>query len=271
MIRKEVLSTRVDLVSQDEALEIIEGYLRLKGDKTKVVFTAYSEFFVNALRDRDFKMALEDADLVTPDGVGPLAAIDFQNNLAASDGVVKKFLKGVVTGFRILNGKVGSPVSGYWLFNRLVSGAAADGKKVFLLGGFGETSLQLKEKLKIKNEGLLIKSASGGRVTMSGLGGDEAIDTINEFKPDLLFVAYGPVKQEKWIMRNKNRLKAKVTMGVGGTFDEALGIVAPAPAIFSRLGLKWLWRLIVQPSRIGRIWKATVVFAYLVFRESLRK
>jgi len=66
---------------------------------------------------------------------------------------------------------------------------------------------------------------------------------------------------------NKGKLKAKVALGVGGTFDEFLGKVREAPEVFSRLGLKWLWRLVVQPKRMGRIWQAVVVFPWLVFRE----
>lgn len=270
MQEKRVLSSRVDLVSRDEALGLIGGFVR-SGGKTKLVFTAYSEFFVNARSDRDFRMALEAADLVTPDGVGPLAAIYFQEHLGPSDNVWQGFVKGLSTGMAIVTGKVGQPVSGYWLFKELVSKAAEKKWKVFLLGGFGDTAEKLKLKLATAYPELVIESDPGGVVDKNGLGGDGAIEKINKFKPDLLFVAYGPVKQEKWLSRNRDKLKAGVALGVGGTFDEALGLVREAPEVYSRVGIKWLWRLLQQPRRLPRIWKATVVFAWLVFVESLRK
>lgn len=270
MQERQVLSTRVDLVSREEALRLISDFVRSDG-KTKLVFTAYSEFFVNARSDRDFRMALEGADLVTPDGVGPLAAIYFQDHLGSSDNMLQKFAKGLSTGLAIVMGRVGQPVSGYWLFNQLVSMASEKKWRVFLLGGFGDTAEKLRLKLATTYPELTIESDPGGMVDLNGLGGDGAIEKINKFKPDLLFVAYGPVKQEKWLTRNRDNLKARVAMGVGGTFDEALGIVREAPEVFSRFGIKWLWRLREQPRRLPRIIKATVVFAWLVFVDSLRK
>src|SRR3989344_6856441 len=146
MVKKRVLGTRVDLVSQSEAVEIISGWIE-DGGKTKVVATAYSEFFVNSLSDKGFRMALEGSDLVTPDGIGPLAAISYQLAAARQKTRVGKFLVGLQTGVDILRGRVGQPVSGYWLFQALVERAADEGWSVFLLGGFGETAERLAAKL----------------------------------------------------------------------------------------------------------------------------
>lgn len=235
-----------------------------------MVTTAYSEFFVKVLRDVDFRMALEGSDLVIPDGIGPLAAVYFKESLAPSDNVFLKLAKGMKTGAAILTGRVGQPVSGYWLFKELVGRAAENNWRVFLLGGFGETAAEVAARLRNQYEGLVVEFDSGSQRAerADGKSDEEVIKRINLFKPDLLFVAYGPGKQEKWLAKHRNKLTAKVVMGLGGTFDEYLGKVKEAPEVFSRLGLKWLWRLIQQPRRIGRIWRAVVVFPWLVFRET---
>ena len=265
---KKVLGTRLDLVSREEALDLIAKWLSAKAPRLKMVATAYSEFFVKAIGDVDFRMALESSDLVVPDGIGPLAAINFTESLVPSDNVFQKVIKGVKTGGAILAGKVGQPVAGYWLFKELVQKAVQKGWRVFLLGGFGDTAEQVKLKLEKLNGNLEIEADPGSqRLDRADDENERVIEKINMFKPDLLFVAYGPVKQEKWLAANKGRLAAKVALGGGGTFDEFLGKVREAPEVFSRLGLKWLWRLVVQPKRMGRIWQAVVVFPWLVFRE----
>ncbi len=268
-----VLGTRVDLVGRKEVVEIISGWVASNDTQVKLVATAYSEFFVNSLSDKDFRMALEGADLVTPDGIGPLAAIRYQLAAARQTTIAGKFLAGLQTGVDILRGRVGQPVSGYWLFQTLVERAAEEGWSVFLLGGFGETAERLVKKLQITNHKLQIVAEGGAQtmMEMTGEANERVIEKINRFKPDLLFVAYGPVKQEKWLAANREKLAVKVAMGVGGTFDEALGLVKPAPVFMTRIGLKWFWRLLQQPQRLPRIFKATFVFAWLVFVESLRK
>ena len=280
----------MDLVSRSEAVDMVSGWIDSGDKKTRLVATAYSEFFVAGLGDKAFRMALEGSDLVTPDGVGPLAAISYQLAAARQKTIAGKFLAGLWTGVDILRGRVGQPVSGYWLFQTLMEKAADEGWSVFLLGGFGKTAERLAAKLSRvsssrKRGSIRIDSHfrgndigkigfEGGAQTaaeMTGETNEAVIEKINQFKPDLLFVAYGPVKQEKWLAANKGRLKVKVAMGVGGTFDEVLGLVKPAPVFMTRIGLKWFWRLLQQPQRLPRIFKATIVFAWLVFVDSLRK
>ena len=79
------------------------------------------------------------------------------------------------------------------------------------------------------------------------------IADINEKKPDLLLVGIGFPKQEKWIYNNIKNLNVKVAIGVGGSFDVMSGNVKRAPKIFIKLGLEWFYRLITQPTRIGRM------------------
>src|SRR3989344_176999 len=89
------------------------------------------------------------------------------------------------------------------------------------------------------------------------------LSKINKIKPDLLFVALGHGKQEKWIAKNLPKLKVKVAMGVGGSLDYIAKPWLRAPLLIQTLGLEWLWRLILQPWRLKRQ-LSLLEFVYLV-------
>ena len=78
----------------------------------------------------------------------------------------------------------------------------------------------------------------------------------------------GAPKQEKWIAENLKKMPdVKLAIGVGGSFDFISGKVQRAPEFMRTLGFEWLWRLIIQPWRIKRIFNAVVVFPWLVLKS----
>ncbi len=81
------------------------------------------------------------------------------------------------------------------------------------------------------------------------------LNKINEIKPELLFVALGHGKQEKWIAKNLPKLNVKLAMGVGGALDQIAKPWLRAPVFLRSLGLEWFYRLIVQPWRLKRQWQ----------------
>ena len=83
---------------------------------------------------------------------------------------------------------------------------------------------------------------------------------INNFKPDLLFVAFGAPKQELWISKWQKKLNVRGMMAVGGSLDYYSGVVKEVPSSIKNLGLEWLWRLINEPKRLVRIFNAVVIF-----------
>jgi N-acetylglucosaminyldiphosphoundecaprenol N-acetyl-beta-D-mannosaminyltransferase len=98
------------------------------------------------------------------------------------------------------------------------------------------------------------------------LADNEAIvQRILPTRPDILLVAYGAPKQDKWIARNLVRLQIPVCMGVGGSFDFIAGTARRAPRWVQRLQLEWLHRLLMQPWRWRRIWNAVPRFSWQVF------
>lgn len=272
MNRAMILGSRVDLVGRTEAVKAINSYIiAKKRGEMKLVVTAYSEFYVQATKDAEFRYILNSSDLVVPDGVSILAAYRYGQKLQTPSTKIQRLRHGLSTGIDILRGKVGESVTGVYLFEKLVKLAAKNGYKVFLLGSKPGVAAQAAARLSQKYKELSIKFDAGEeRLGTDAKKNEEVIKKINDFKPDLLFVAYNPIKQEKWLWENKGKLKVKVGMGVGGTFDEYIGSVPKAPVIMERMGLKWLWRLITEPSRLPRIIRAVIVFPWLVFKESLK-
>ena len=93
-------------------------------------------------------------------------------------------------------------------------------------------------------------------------------DQINQSGAQVLFVAFGMGKQEKWIHENLSKMPGvKIAMGVGGSFDFISGKIKRAPLFMRQLGLEWLYRLIQQPSRIKRIFNATIKFPWLALTK----
>ncbi|MBI2330413.1 WecB/TagA/CpsF family glycosyltransferase [Candidatus Daviesbacteria bacterium] len=149
-------------------------------------------------------------------------------DLAIPDGVGLK-----------LSGKIKNTFSGTDFMESLVSLAAEKGFTAAFLGGREGVAEKCAERLKSRYPKLKILLASN--------------DTETKIPPcDLLFVALGHIKQEKWIAENLDKIPAHVAMGVGGAFDYLGGFVPRAPVLIRSLGLEWLFRLIIQPWRIKR-------------------
>ena len=77
--------------------------------------------------------------------------------------------------------------------------------------------------------------------------------------------------QEKWIAKHQKELKVDVAAGQGGTFDYEAGKIKRAPVIFQKLGIEWLWRLILQPSRIFRMVVLPIYLLKIIFTKDITK
>jgi len=138
--------------------------------------------------------------------------------------------------------------TGIELFMRLMRASAQEGWRVFLLGASPESNAAACRKLVAQHPGLNIVGAQHGffdDVTA-------VVDRINQSGADLLFVAMGSPRQEFWIAENRPNLRPCLCMGIGGSLDVISGAATRAPALFSKTGTEWLYRLIAQPSRLRR-------------------
>lgn len=254
-----ILGIKVSGSSKEEVLnELIKAASEENFEAPRLVVTPNPEIIMAAQESQELKRVLNSAYLSVPDGVG----------LKLFGGV-----KEVIPG-RVLAGE-------------LIGEAAKCGMRAFLLGGrpgVAETAAQsLKSKFQSSNQETAsakagqsskfkIKTQMGPWVDENGRSVDSkqqaveknAIDEINKFRPHFLFVGFGPPKQEFWLDRNLPRLKVAVAMTVGGAFDYWASIVPFPPKILSQAGLEWLWRLITQPWRAGRIFTAVIRFPLAV-------
>ncbi len=209
------------------------------GGPCRQVATVNPEFVMHALRDPGFAAILESSGLNTADGSGVLWALRRR-------------------GCRI------EKVAGSDLLPRLAAVCAERGWRPFLLGAMPGVAEAAAGRLAAEHPGF---QAAGTLAGTPGPEGDEdAIDQIRAAQADLLLVAYGHPKQERWIARNRDRLPVAVAIGVGGAFDYAAGRVKRAPAWMRALHLEWFYRLLRQPWRARRM-LALPRFALAVMRE----
>lgn len=143
---------------------------------------------------------------------------------------------------------------------------------VGLLGGLNKESADKAAwYLRRKYPNLSVFAEQGGQVGPDGVLDERAEASLThlvEIEPDVLFVALGHPKQDHWISRYRQRLpKTKVFIGVGGTIEFWAGDVERAPKWIRSIGFEWLWRLLAQPWRWKRIWRALIAFPLQVLLD----
>ena len=100
---------------------------------------------------------------------------------------------------------------------------------------------------------------------------EKVIEEINSLQPNVLFVAMGAPRQEKWIYENKDKLKVDIAAGQGGTFDYEAGNIKRAPVWMQKCGIEWLWRLIREPKRIKRMAVLPLYLLTILFTKDITK
>jgi len=132
--------------------------------------------------------------------------------------------------------------------------AAEMGARVFLLGGEGGVAAQAAAVLVAQHPTLVIAGTyEPPRASLDEMNHAEALALIEEAKPDILLVALGHPKQERWIELHRDHLPVSVAIGVGCVLDLIAGRSRRAPRWMQRLGLEWTYRLFHEPRRlVGR-------------------
>jgi len=262
-----------------------EANLSLK-EKLFIV-TLNPEQLILAQKDSEFKKIINSSDIKIPDGVGLLAADYFLKQPNYKNKIIRflfLLFQGIFVGIAILLKrkwleKDFQIIRGREFFIELIKLANKKGWRVYFLGGKKNVSETVQKKFEQSYKKIRIKSSSGPILNNFGLTvGDEdrveekrVVEEINNFRPHLLFVAYGAPKQEKWLYRWLSNLKIGVGMVVGGTFDYLAGTAKLPPKWMSDAGLEWLWRVVQEPERIIRIITAIIIFPLKIFIYKLQK
>lgn len=241
-MKADILGVKVDCISKKAAINLVEQFLSSRAQH--LIVTPNPEFVMNARKDQKFKEILNGASLAIPDGFGLKLAAWYLKQPAINR----------ITG-----------VDFVWDLAKLAQKKQAN---LYLLGAGRGVAKATAEKLKNRYPDLKIVGAESGLKQDKPVPDSVIIENINFRKPAMLLVAMGAPKQEKWIVQNIKKLNSvRVVMGVGGTFDFISGKIKRAPKLVRLFGLEWLFRLIIQPWRIKRIFTAAVSFPVAIIES----
>jgi N-acetylglucosaminyldiphosphoundecaprenol N-acetyl-beta-D-mannosaminyltransferase len=253
-----VLGVRIDDVTYDEALALLR---RALAERTPtVVTTPNPEIVMLARQDPDFLDVLNRCHLNIPDGIGLLLAARLagdclRQHVQGTDLVLR--LAAAITSASVGTSPAISPPTA----------AGAIGRRWFLLGGHGDVAARAGAALAAQFPGLIVAGAApGSPAPEDDVGVRSLIRAAGEV--DVVLVAYGAPKQERWLDRNLAELGIPIGIGVGGVFNYLSGDAPRASAWVRRLHFEWLHRLLTQPWRWRRQ-LALPQFAALSLMQSL--
>ncbi|MCB9420709.1 MAG: WecB/TagA/CpsF family glycosyltransferase [Ardenticatenaceae bacterium] len=225
-----ILNVPVDDLNMEEALDRLESFIEVgrKTGKTHQVATVNADFAVKALHDPELRYLLQESDMATADGM-PL-----------------------VWGARLLGVPLKDRVTGADMVPALAERAAQKGYSFYLLGAAPGVADRAGKILQERYPGLKIAGVCSPPYS-SILEMDRSIlDDIKAANPDVLLVAFGNPKQEKWIGMYGRELGVPVMIGIGGTLDFIAGETKRAPEWMQRIGMEWSYRLLQEPRRLWR-------------------
>lgn len=242
-----LLGVPIDDLTMDEALQRLETFIAIgrATGKSHQVATINADFVVNSLHDLELQRILQESDMTTADGM-PL-----------------------VWGARMLGVPLAGRVTGADMVPALAERAAQQGYSLYLLGARPGVAARAAAILQERYPGLNIVGVHSPPNQPILEMDRSVLEQVQAAQPDILLVAFGNPKQEKWIKMHLHELGVPVSIGIGGTLDMITGITRRAPRWMQRSGLEWLYRLFQEPRRL---WKRYVqdlaYFGYFFARQA---
>ena len=243
-MRKRVLNQPIDTFTLDEVAFFAK--MALSNPKQLKIVTLNPEMIVNAMRNIELQAAINNANLIVPDGTG------------------------IVWAFKTLNKNEQKieRVPGIELAEKILESANELKKRIAI---FGSTKITLEKAATIiqnKYPNITIVKAIDG---YQGTEKDSQIaEEIAGENPDLVLVALGSPRQEIWINKHCQMFPKSILIGIGGSLDVWSGKVKRAPKWFRDNHLEWFFRALSQPKRTTRILKSLPKFVWMVIILSLR-
>ena len=243
MSTQKILSITAENISKEEVLEKIILFLSKPLGFFHIV-SLNPENLVIANHDVEFRKALSESNVQLFDGIGiklgcEILGIPAANRLTGVDcmEIILNFIKK----------------------NRL---------RVLFLGGKGDLAERVADCYNQAHSTSIYRGIEGiSNISRSKPEEVEHIlSIVADYRPQIIFAAFGSPYQELWFYRHKEQLKGIICMGVGGAFDVVAGTVPRAPRLLRHAGLEWLFRLIIQPWRIKRQLRL-IEFVYLVLKQ----
>jgi len=215
-----IFDIRYNNLSLQSALSIVINSLGT-GKKTTLYFLN-ADCLYKTHKNKEYTNILNSADFVLPDGIG---------------------LR-IIT--RVFGGRMVEDCNGTDFSPLLMQKAAEKGYRIFFLGSKAGVSQRAAENIRKQIPGIEIVGAHHGFFNDA----EEVIKKINDSGADILFVAMGVPRQEKWIAEHREELNPRLCLGVGALFDYLSGRIPRASIFMRTIHLEWLWRICVEPRRM---------------------
>jgi N-acetylglucosaminyldiphosphoundecaprenol N-acetyl-beta-D-mannosaminyltransferase len=215
--------------------------------QSSYVCVANVHMYIEAYRNPSFNQIVENADIVTPDGM-PLAKS-------------LKWLYGIEQ----------DRVAGMDLLPDVLKEAEKQGLGVFFYGGTDAMLAKTRDHISNAYPGITKIGYFSPPFRSLTLEEENAIiDQINSSGADIVFVVLGCPKQEKWMETMKGKINA-VMIGIGAALPVMVGIQKRAPLWMQKSSLEWLYRLMQEPRRLfKRYFITNSLFIYIIIKEKMR-
>lgn len=221
-----IIGLKISLTDYSNAIGSV--MLWSQNDKSCYICAANVHMLMEAHDSPDFARIVNEADLVTPDGM-PLVWM-----------------------MRLKGQRNQQRVYGPTLMLNVLAMAARENIPVGFYGGAPHVLDTLVERMKERFNGLnIVYSYSPPFRELSPQEKEEVVGNIDRSGVRILFVGLGCPKQEIWMAEHRGKVRA-VMLGVGAAFDFHSGVKSQAPSWMQSLGLEWLFRLLTEPRRL---WK----------------
>jgi N-acetylglucosaminyldiphosphoundecaprenol N-acetyl-beta-D-mannosaminyltransferase len=251
-----ITSFNIITMSKYNATSILLGYSVYSGnisdsitDEKKLISTINQYSYCIAEKDENFKIALQQSDVLLPDGMGIVVAV------------------------RGLTGHKIKKIAGADIHNYLLDDLNKKGGSCFYLGSSENTLSKIEARMAKEFPNIKVETFSPPyKNEFSDFDNEKMIDKVNTFKPDVLFIGMTAPKQEKWAYQHKESLDVKIICSIGAVFDFYAGTVNRPHKFWINLGLEWFIRLLKEPKRMSRRYLYYgPVFFKLILTEKVRR
>lgn len=237
-----ILGIGFSKLTLQETMNLIRDKINNHNNKLLHIITVNPEIAVQIQEDNELMEISKKADLLTPDGVG------------------------IVWASRILRNPVAERVTGYDLLLESLKQGNLYNWSFYFLGSDEEVNKNME--VHVSKFYPNIKTSGRHHGYFNTEDEEEIVQEIEYLCPDILIVAFGSPRTDKWIEKHRERIGAKVVFGVGGSMDVITGKIPKTPEIWKKFNLEWLYRRIIMPERKDRQ-KNLKIFAIKVIKQAL--
>lgn len=253
-----IRNTTCDYISNEEFTNLLANWLT--GNSLYHIVTLNPEMVVAAESDAEFAVALKKSDIRVPDGSGLIWARWY----------LRSDYWSLIPSMLSFIGKHVERIAGVDAIFSLARLAQQQHASMYLLGGGDGQAQKTAALLKEKFPDIEIHTSQNHQYSVTGP--DDILKDIQQKAPAILLVAYGAPKQTLWIENHRDKLPSvRIAIGVGGAFSILSETTPRAPKILQSMNLEWVWRLILEPKRLPRIYNAVVRFPLLIRQQKISR